>query len=289
MKQHLSASNNDLIKIQTDYALFGYPPVSSWRDVSTQLENFRGDSDYVWEKRLFGEKIDEKLISYFEYVKQNDSMNLLEYCKEDCAYGAYGVEKDGVILSRDLLDSVNEINWLFKHVNQMNDDSAVVLDIGAGYGRIAHRISERFGEKVKTICADAVAESTFISKFYLDFRKAAGSRVIELQEAVSELHLLRPTVAINIHSFSEMPMESIAWWIDRIGETDISSLVIVTNEENESLLSCERDLGRVDFLPYLEKNGWCIKIQEPVVLDKTTRTECGINNWFTLLEKTKYE
>ena len=44
-----------------------------------------------------------------------------------------------------------------------------LLDIGAGYGRLAHRLAESV-PATEIMCTDAVPASTFLSEFYLRFR-----------------------------------------------------------------------------------------------------------------------
>ena len=45
-----------------------------------------------------------------------------------------------------------------------------MLDIGAGYGRLAHRMSAAFPQLEDYCCVDAVPESTFLSEYYLRHR-----------------------------------------------------------------------------------------------------------------------
>jgi hypothetical protein len=114
-----------------------------------------------------------------------------------------------------------------------------VLDIGAGYGRLAHRMSTALPNLATYDCIDGVATSTFLCDYYREFRDMPDSvRVVRLDEH----HQLADSydVAVNIHSFSECSLEAITWWLDRIAERDIEWLLIVPNTPDE-LRSTELD------------------------------------------------
>ena len=104
------------------------------------LRYFRGDNAYVYQIRNMGE------VNYVVttlYVKTIDSLGLLQNINEDGAFGAHTFEVHGKVVSRDLLDSILEINFLERHVG-LSQRTVSILDIGAGYGRLAHRVVEAF-------------------------------------------------------------------------------------------------------------------------------------------------
>ncbi len=122
-------------------------------------------------------------------------------------------------------------------------------------------------------CVDAVAISTFICEYYLGFRGADDrASVVPLDELDSLLALQPIDLAVNIHSFSECPIASIAAWLDIVTAHDVRYLFIVPNgpgTKGSRLLSTE---GRAadgsepeprDFLPLIADRGYELLIEEP--------------------------
>jgi 2-polyprenyl-3-methyl-5-hydroxy-6-metoxy-1,4-benzoquinol methylase len=64
--------------------------------------------------------------------------------EEDDDFGAEVFDFHGKVVSRDLLDSIIEINFLDRHLGFSSRRAVNVLDIGAGYGRLAHRMATAF-------------------------------------------------------------------------------------------------------------------------------------------------
>jgi hypothetical protein len=86
-------------------------------------------------------------------------------------------------VSRDLLDNVNEINYLNDRIGLAEMKAPTVLDIGAGYGRLAYRMSEALPNLAGYDCTDAIPVSTFLWEYYLGFRGVPGTvRVVPLSE-----------------------------------------------------------------------------------------------------------
>jgi hypothetical protein len=189
------------------------------------ITKFRADNIYVWQSREFEE------VNYFLtylYALEIDKLGLLRNLRES---GDYGVETfifNDIKVSRDLMDSVIEINYLNDLLNLSSKKELHVLDIGAGYGRFARRILETFPESTVT-CIDAIPLSTCISRYYLDnFIQANHARVHDLES----LEAIRPKefdLAVNIHSFSEMSIESVKFWIDFLIKIEVEFLFIVPN------------------------------------------------------------
>ena len=98
--------------------------------------------------------------------KSIDHLNLLDVLHEDDRFGVEIFNFHGQTVSRDLLDSIIEITFLEKHFGFLNRRDFNVLDIGAGYGRLAHRMATAAPNLGRYFCVDAVPESTFISDYY---------------------------------------------------------------------------------------------------------------------------
>ena len=226
------------------------------------LQYFRGDNQYIWQTRRVKRDL---LISYAVstyYVKRIDALGLLDRLDEDGLFGAitYNIDHERTV-SRDLLDSILEISFLQRQLNLSEMPSVRVLDIGAGYGRLAYRLAKALPNLEMVFCADAVPESTFLCEYYLRYRGVTDkAEAIPLDRIDEVLATNRIDIVTNIHSFPECPMESISWWLDLIWRYKIKHFMLVV--QNGVLLSTEADGTRRDFRPLLEMRGFELVAKE---------------------------
>lgn len=195
------------------------------------LNKFRGDNIYVWQTRLYGEI--DYFVSYL-YAINIDVMRLRNIFRESKSYGVEFYNFCEQAVSRDFIDSIIEINYLEKLLHLSNVTNLRIIDIGAGYGRLAFRLAEAY-PLAEIACVDAIPLSTCISRIYLkDYIQAKRIFVHELDE----LHALEKNkfkLAVNIHSFSEMSLDSVEAWVDFIVEKEIEYLFIVPNGSSLTL------------------------------------------------------
>ena len=119
-------------------------------------EAFRCDCDYVWGSRGDDSFADE-LCRAHSFVQERDRFGFLCAMHEDGAFGAETVEDptSGRLLSRDLLDSANELCFLEEQLRLSRWPAGTrVLDVGAGYGRLVHRTAT---SRRATVPTDAAA------------------------------------------------------------------------------------------------------------------------------------
>jgi hypothetical protein len=163
----------------------------------------------------------EKYVLTYFYLKTIDTLGLLDVLIEDGDHGVFtfptgDTDKDGNkrCVSRDILDSVNELLFLEQVLQISRRPGLKVLDIGAGYGRLAYRAVTALSNIDSYFCIDAVPESTFISSYYLSRKGAARARVVAFDD---QQDLVPGTIdlAVNIHSFSECAIEAVDYWISR--------------------------------------------------------------------------
>ncbi|GAB2779440.1 hypothetical protein GCM10027020_36160 [Nocardioides salsibiostraticola] len=257
----LRSDNPELIGLEQAYAALDIPATahSQWRagflKKSLSMAWFRGDNAYVWQFRQLRTAARARMYLQLLDVEGRDTLGLLRRLPEDALFGAwlftYGQRPP---VSRDLLDSVNEINYLEKHTGLSEIPGLRVLDIGAGYGRLAYRMSTALDNLEAYDCIDGVATSTFLCDYYLRFREAPESvRTVRLDE--HETLADRYDICVNIHSFAECSLQAIEWWLQRIAERQIEWLLIVPNSPPE-LLSTEVDGSKRDFMPLVLDAGY---------------------------------
>lgn len=275
----LRPDNPRLVDLRRRYAGHPAAAASQWTEAfladNVDLAHFRGDNAYVWQVRAF--MTEAQYVASALYAARHDRLGLMDRFEEDGAFGAWCFDLDGKAISRDLLDSVLEIDFLDRHVGLSQRPAPTVLDIGAGYGRLGHRLVSVFPEMGGVLCADAVPESTFLCEYYLAFRGAApAARAVPLDEIEGELARTPVAVATNIHSFSECPVEAIGWWLDLLAGAEVPRLMIVPNT-GDRLLSTERDGSRRDFAPLVEAAGYVRTVCEPKFARSTTLQRMGLN------------
>jgi SAM-dependent methyltransferase len=188
-----------------------------------------------------------------------DDLNLLNVLTEDNLFGAKLWEFiPGKLISRDLIDSILEITFLQKQVGFGFNDQFRVLDIGAGYGRFAHRFTAAFPQNVVT-SIDAVATSTFLSDFYLKFRRCNHTDVVPF-DRISDLQCGTYNLATNIHSWSECTKQFIAFWLNWLCDLNIPYLFIVPH--SETLSTVERDGSHLIYDDELENRGFKLIVKQ---------------------------
>ncbi|WP_183094345.1 putative sugar O-methyltransferase [Nocardioides stalactiti] len=265
----LNTDNPELAKLQHAYDNLDVAATAhtQWRQGflkrNLSLAWFRGDNAYVWQFRQLRNAAEARMYLTLLDVESRDRLGLLKRLEEDGTFGAWTFTYGNrPAVSRDLLDSVNEISYLDAQMGLSSIDGLRVLDIGAGYGRMAHRVSAGLPNLAKYDCIDGVATSTFLCQYYLDYRQVPDTvRVVPLPEYETLADAY--DVAINIHSFSECSMEAIGWWLDRIAERDIEWLFIVPNTPHQ-LLSTELDGTMKDFSHLVEAAGYEKVDERPV-------------------------
>ena len=243
---YLRADNPRLRELQAAYDALDIPAAvhtqwdTGWLSKNLSMAWFRGDNAYVWQFRQLGKAATIRMYLAMLDVAARDDLGLFDKLREDGLFGAWTFKfGNRPEVSRDLLDSINEINYLDDQMGLSKIEGLRVLDIGAGYGRLAHRMSTALPNLAAYDCIDAVATSTFLCEYYTQFRGLPDSvRVVPLteHEKLGESY----DVAVNIHSFSEASLDAIRWWLDRIAERDIPWLLIVPNTPDE-LRSTELD------------------------------------------------
>jgi putative sugar O-methyltransferase len=196
------------------------------------------------------------------YIKSIDKLRLLEILKEDDLFGIFVFSIDNKLVSRDLLDSIVEIYFLEKHLNISSFKNLTILDIGAGYGRLAHRMLNALPNIGEYLCTDAFPISTFVSEYYLQFRNLGDkSKVVPIDKIEDSLKNRNINIAINIYSFPECKISAIEWWLRLLTKYNVKYLMIVPNFTE--LRTCDGD----DFSKIIEKYGYKLIAKEPKYSD----------------------
>ena len=288
-RNYLRPDHPRLLELRARYARFD-PRVTSpavWTTgyVTTQdLLYFRGDNAYVWQLR--GPNTDSSgyaLATY--YAKSIDALGLLSKLGEDDDFGNFTFEIAGRQVSRDLLDSVIEIYFLERHLGLASSGrEGTVLDIGAGYGRLAHRMLAALPNVRRYLCTDAVAESTFISEYYLRCRQVQDrAGVVPLDEIEAALEAHPVDLAVNVHSFAECTLPAIDWWISLLARHRVKHLMVVPNAQDHGGTRLLSNRGG-DMRAIIERHGYREIAKDPKYLDPLVQKHALMPTWHYLFE-----
>lgn len=282
---YMVTSNPRLRELQARYAAFNDEVTTPlvWTDTHVGPEDmlyFRGDNAYVWQTRRMGLNIMAYALTTY-YAKSIDKLGLLEKLEEDDYFGVHSFTIDNRLVSRDLLDSIFEIHFLDKHLNISSQANLSILDIGAGYGRLAHRMILSLPNIAQYLCTDAFPVSTFISEYYLRFRNLEGkAKVIPLDEIEHVLRSSAVDIAVNIHSFSECRISAVEWWLSVLAKSRVKNLMIVPNPPEL------RTNDGIDFGNIIEKHGYKMIAKEPKYGDPVIQKYAINPSYYYLFELT---
>jgi SAM-dependent methyltransferase len=290
-EEELSERNPRLRDLRATYDALALPASdgSRWQrehvDAFLDLRYFRGETLITWHYRELPRITRLKYFVLMTYVAERDELGLLDRLEEDGAFGCWTYSYPGhERVSRDLLESVNEISFLERELELSRRERFSVVDVGAGYGRLAHRMAASYPNLSDYCCLDAIPESTFLSEYYLGHRGCAPpARVVSL-DAVDDLAPGEFDLAVNIHSFSECTLAAIAWWVEQLQRLRVPRLLVIPNEPTE-LLSLEADGSRRDFRPLLEEAGYRSLLSRPVVEDPAVRELVPLEDHFHLFAR----
>jgi hypothetical protein len=272
----LRPDNPRLLDLKKRYAKVSADATSplAWDEGHLSAEDlqwFRGDNAYVWQLRGRNMNVLGYALTAL-YIKAIDTRGLLDRLSEDGAFGAHTFEVCGKTVSRDLLDSVNEIHFLDRQLGIAERTGLHVLDVGAGYGRLAHRMLTALPGISAYDCADAVASSTFICDYYLQFRDlGARARSVPLDEVESALAIRPVDLAVNIHSFSECTLAAVDWWVSRLSRYRVPHLMIVPNPVDRTAGASLHNNEHQDMHPVIERHGYRLIASEPKYADPTVQ------------------
>jgi hypothetical protein len=272
---YLTRDNPRLRTLQERYRRMMLPVVdhSKWTpdfvETDIDLRYFRGENSYVAQHRDFNAVSDYLLTAY--YLKSIDRLGLFERLDEDELFGVCAFSFNGErLISRDLLDSITEIYFLEDTLGLSQRSDFTILDIGAGYGRLAHRLTTAFPAQLRALCVDAVPESTFLSEFYLRFRGVDDrARVVPCDEIEQTLASQQIDLVTNIHVFSTCTRTTVCSWLDLIRRHKVPYVMIVPNASNHGgtrLITTEKDYQGIDYLPELEVRDYKLVGQRPKFL-----------------------
>jgi hypothetical protein len=264
----LRPDNPGLVALEARYAAMD-PQVTTpsiWnrdRLSNEDMTYFRGDNHFIWQ--VGRPNLDKRAYALsYRHLRTRDEARLIDLLGEDDRFGIQLFKVDGRLVSRDLLDSAGEIAFLARHLDA-GARPLNILDIGAGYGRLAWRLEQAFPQAC-IHATDAFAPSTFIADYYLRFRGAERASAVPLDEVEALLAGTRFDLAINVHSFSECTPGAVAWWTELLARHRVRHLMVVPNCGTTKGARCQIN-GGADMEQLFEHCGYRAAVREPRYAD----------------------
>ena len=147
-------------------------------DSFLDLRYFRGETLITWHYRELPRVTALKYFVLARYVADRDRLGLLDRLEEDGAFGCWTFDVPrprartaGTCSTRSTRSASSSASWSCPAAT-----GSRVLDVGAGYGRLAHRMATALPGLADYCCVDAVPESTFLSEYYLRHRGLLAAR-----------------------------------------------------------------------------------------------------------------
>lgn len=156
----------------------------------------------------------------------------------DVAFGARKVTTSQGAVTRPWLDANVEHDFLRRHLTGHPDQtlgSMSVLDIGAGYGRLAAILGVRVAQYT---CTDAVPISSLLCRYYLHHYiglSPSRFRVMGLADVVLNGDKELFDLAINIHSWNECTLQQITGWLELLRFCRVPYLFTVSHGQLDSV------------------------------------------------------
>ena len=181
---------------------------------------------------------------------------------------------------------VSELSFLDRVLGISRQPELRILDIGAGYGRLAYRAVSALDNISAYYCVDAIARSTFLCEYYLD-KKGVANRAITI--SLDEQDRLPAngaiTIAINIHSFSECSAAAVNYWIGRCAALGIPYLFLVPNDSGSGGDALRFTVGNGDYRGLIEAHGYRLCHSEPKYENSQIQRYSAVRAWYYLFER----
>lgn len=253
-----SRTDPALLDLERRYAALNVFQHSNWESYanSIDIDNFRGERGYL--SQLNYGFTAEHYARTFDYACSLGLKDDIVALGEDGAFGAIVfTSPEGIPYSRDLLDSVFELNFLRQTIGLTTDEVLIALDIGAGYGRFAHRFLTELPYS-RVYCVDGVPLSTYLCEFYMNYRGLANGPAVTVP--LDRLDVVgRVTLAVNMYSFAETTLSAVNFWLQYCVDRDIRYFFLEPHDygfTDAALVTHEQDGSNINYYDRFEHYGY---------------------------------
>lgn len=285
-RQVLTPDNPRLVDLRRRYAGRDIPAMSGLSDVGEFLDirYFRGETKAEWERRELPRAARLSTFIYLGYLELRDHEGLVSQLTEDGWFGCWTYDfAERRTVSRELLHSINELLFLERQMSLSARPRPRILDLGAGYGQLAHRATAAVPSLADYCCVDTSAASALLCEYYLTLRGCLPpARVVP----VDQLHTLHPgdfDLAVSVRGLAACTAEGLGWWLARLRDWEVPTL-FARSIGNGGIFKRKSDGSRPELNAVLEQAGCRIKVCEPAIDDEATREILRIDDHFYIFE-----
>jgi putative sugar O-methyltransferase len=186
----------------------------------------------------------EYLALMYEYALQRDCSGLLATLEEPTLGNPIRVQRNGRLISQDIVNSVRERNSILATMEAKSDARFVLAELGAGYGRLGYVMLKTTGCRY---FAFDIPPALYLSQWYLtalfparrvfEFRRFGAFEEIESELSGAEIAFFTPNqlakfpsayfdVFAAVSSMHEMRRDQISHYMTLIGRTTKSALYL---------------------------------------------------------------
>ncbi|AOR31540.1 methyltransferase [Streptomyces fodineus] len=190
-------------------------------DAATDLTGFKSDRRNfnlaLWDPTTNGVRYLKALVHELATRLSPEDWARIEKVRHREVGNPLSVCVDGKSVCLDYLQASLELGFIEKAIDL---HGARVLEIGAGYGRVAHTMLSNY--ELAEYCIIDIKNTISLSKRYLrevlDAEQFAKIRFVQVDEIETAMESFRFDLCINVHSFTEMAPDTVQaylWLIDR--------------------------------------------------------------------------
>jgi putative sugar O-methyltransferase len=186
----------------------------------------------------------EYLALMYEYALQRDRSGLLATLEEPMLGNPIRVQRNGRLISQDIINSVRERNSILAATDTSSDTRFMLAELGAGYGRLGYVMLKTTGCRYFVF---DIPPALYLSQWYLtalfparrafEFRRFGAFKEIESELSGAEIAFFTPNqlakfpsayfdVFASISSIHEMRRDQISHYMTLMGRTTKSALYL---------------------------------------------------------------
>jgi putative sugar O-methyltransferase len=186
----------------------------------------------------------EYLALMYEYALQRDHSGLLATLEEPTLGNPIRVQRNGRLVSQDIVNSVRERNSILAAMDASSDTRFMLAELGAGYGRLGYVMLKTTGCRYFVF---DIPPALYLSQWYLTalfpgrrafkFRRFGAFEEIESELSGAEIAFFTPNqlakfpsayfdVFATISSVHEMRRDQISYYMTLMGRTTKSALYL---------------------------------------------------------------
>jgi putative sugar O-methyltransferase len=213
----------------------------------------------------------------WEYVKRNDSFNILEKLTESEIGNPIRIWRKGQLISSDLAHSVRERNMLLESLSLNGNEGFIVGELGAGHGRLAEIFGRttNFRYFIFDITPALFVSQWYIKKLFPDEKIFEFRHFDDFAKIQNELHESR-FAFFTSNQIEKFPNDYFNLFIN------MNSLGEMRPDQIQNFL---RQINRLTSVAFLSRQELKAKSSSPHLFPLTKDDFCMPDRWRLIVDK----